>query len=75
MVVDLAMPRWCAGGGGGAGGWGVSAAEALRNKRAPAAAAPAAQHVVSTWCETDIFEAVGLHYVPPHMRHFHGVSS
>jgi hypothetical protein len=38
------------------------------------AAAPL-EHVVSVWSETDIFHAVGLSYVPPHMRHFHSISS
>lgn len=47
----------------------------MRGKRACAADVPPAVHAVSVWCETDIFEAVGLHYVPPHMRHFYGVSS
>ena len=47
----------------------------MRVKRASAAAVPPREHAVSVWCETDIFEAVGLAYVPPHMRHFHGVSS
>lgn len=33
------------------------------------------EHVVTVWSETDIFCAVGLSYVPPHMRHFHSISS
>ena len=37
------------------------------------AAAPL-EHAVSVWSETDIFHAVGLSYVPAHMRHFHNVS-
>jgi hypothetical protein len=24
---------------------------------------------IAARCETDIFKAVGLHYVPPHLRH------
>ena len=45
----------------------------LAGKRCVAAAP--LEHVVSVWSETDIFHAVGLSYVPPHMRHFHNVSS
>lgn len=26
---------------------------------------------VSLWCESDIFEAIGLSYVPPFLRFFH----
>jgi DNA polymerase/3'-5' exonuclease PolX len=33
------------------------------------------EHSISVWCESDIFHALGLRYVPPHMRHFHGISS
>lgn len=70
----------CAGGGGSVGGaaaavGGAAGGAGMRSKRACAADVPPAVHAVSVWCETDIFEAVGLHYVPPHMRHFHGVSS
>lgn len=58
-----------------AGGAGSAMSRGLQSKRASAAALPPREHAVSVWCETDIFDAVGLHYVPPHMRHFHGVSS
>jgi hypothetical protein len=30
---------------------------------------------IPVWCETDIFKAVGLSYVPPFMRFFHDCSA
>jgi hypothetical protein len=37
--------------------------------------AAADERQLTVWCETDIFQALGLSYVPPFMRHFHDVSS
>lgn len=31
------------------------------------------EHAMTVWCETDIFRAIGLTYVPPFMRYFHDV--
>lgn len=31
------------------------------------------EQALTVWCETDIFRAIGLTYVPPFMRFFHDV--
>eukprot|EP00892_Ulva_mutabilis_P008549 jgi/Ulvmu1/6066/UM027_0044.1 len=70
-----ALAQGGTGGGARRGATATALSQGLRSKRSSAAAVPPREHVVSVWCESDIFQAVGLAYVPPHMRHFHGVGS
>jgi hypothetical protein len=32
---------------------------------------PGSKQSLTVWCESDVFQAIGLSYVPPFMRQFH----